>query len=93
MQGVYAALFGYDVLKPRSAAHYIFEYAHPFYDGNGRTGCYLLSLFLENSLSQPTVLSLSRAIANNRFALTDAFLKDYFTMDGESDSVCCECAQ
>lgn len=63
MPSVYGAL----------AAHYIFEYAHPFYDGNGRTGRYLLSLFLENSLSKPTVLSLSRAIANNRSAYYDAF--------------------
>lgn len=55
------------------AAHYIFEYAHPFYDGNGRTGRYLLSLFLERSLSKPTALSLSRAIANNKAAYYAAF--------------------
>lgn len=55
------------------ASHYIFEYAHPFYDGNGRTGRYLLSLFLEDSLSKPTVLSLSRAIANNKAAYYKAF--------------------
>ena len=45
------------------ASHYLFEYAHPFYDGNGRTGRYLLALFLSEALSVPTVLSLSRAIA------------------------------
>lgn len=47
------------------AGHYMFEYAHPFYDGNGRTGRYLLSLFLSEPLSKPTVLSLSRIIAEN----------------------------
>ena len=47
------------------ASHYVFEYAHPFYDGNGRTGRYLLSLFLSDALSLPTVLSLSRSIAEN----------------------------
>lgn len=55
------------------AAHYIFEYAHPFYDGNGRTGRYLLSLSLEESLSKPTTLSLSRAIANNKTLYYNAF--------------------
>ena len=47
------------------AGHYMFEYAHPFYDGNGRTGRYLLSLFLSEPLSKPTALSLSRTIAEN----------------------------
>ncbi len=54
-------------------SHYIFEYAHPFYDGNGRTGRYLLSLFLSEPLSAPTVLSLSRTIAENRDVYYKAF--------------------
>lgn len=55
------------------AAHYIFEYAHPFYDGNGRTGRYLLSLFLSEVLAAPTVLSLSRTILENREKYYKAF--------------------
>ena len=55
------------------ASHYLFEYAHPFYDGNGRTGRYLLSLFLSEPLSKPTVLSLSRTIAENRSDYYAAF--------------------
>lgn len=55
------------------ASHYIFEYAHPFYDGNGRVGRYLLSLFLEESISKPTALSLSRTIAENKQKYYDAF--------------------
>ncbi len=55
------------------ASHYVFEYAHPFYDGNGRTGRYLLALFLREPLSMATVLSLSRAITENRKLYYDAF--------------------
>lgn len=55
------------------ASHYVFEYAHPFYDGNGRTGRYLLSLFLSEALSAPTVLSLSRSISENRDIYYRAF--------------------
>lgn len=55
------------------SSHYIFEYAHPFYDGNGRTGRYLLSLFLSRILCAPTALSLSRTIAENKEAYYRAF--------------------
>lgn len=55
------------------AAHYLFEFIHPFYDGNGRTGRYLLSLLLSESLSPATALSLSRIIAENREDYYKAF--------------------
>lgn len=54
-------------------SHYIFEYVHPFYDGNGRTGRYLLSLTLRKSLTIPTSLSLSRTIAENKEIYYRAF--------------------
>lgn len=55
------------------ASHFVFEHAHPFYDGNGRTGRYLLSMYLELPLSKPTALSLSKAIAENRVQYYKAF--------------------
>lgn len=55
------------------AAHYLFEFIHPFYDGNGRTGRYLLALYLSQPLSLLTALSLSRAIAENKAPYYRAF--------------------
>lgn len=54
-------------------AHFLFEYIHPFYDGNGRTGRYLLALYLSEPLSLATVLSLSAVIAENRPKYYKAF--------------------
>ncbi|PJM76982.1 Fic family protein [Bifidobacterium felsineum] len=54
-------------------SHFLFEYVHPFYDGNGRTGRYLLALYLNHDLTMPTVLSLSRIIAENKNAYYKAF--------------------
>ena len=53
--------------------HFLFEYIHPFYDGNGRTGRYLLALYLSRTLGQTTVLSLSRTIAENKNAYYKGF--------------------
>ena len=53
--------------------HYVFEFIHPFYDGNGRTGCYLLALYLSRPLSVLTALSLSRVIAERRGAYYKSF--------------------
>ena len=56
-----------------AVSHFIFEYTHPFYDGNGRTGRYLLALYLSEPLSTLTALSLSRVIAENRDPYYRAF--------------------
>lgn len=58
-------------LKPSPEA--IRGTVHPFYDGNGRTGRYLLALYLSSPLSILTTLSLSRVIAANRDAYYRSF--------------------
>ncbi|MCJ7859092.1 Fic family protein [Corynebacterium kalidii] len=55
------------------AAHFIFENVHPFYDGNGRTGRYLLALDLTRCLSPVAWLSLSASIADNKDRYYRAF--------------------
>lgn len=55
------------------ASHYLFEYAHPFYDGNGRTGRYLLALYMSVPLSMATSLSLSRTISEHKRRYYKAF--------------------
>lgn len=44
------------------ASHLMLELIHPFYDGNGRFGRFLLSAYLHRYLSVWTVLSLSRVM-------------------------------
>ena len=54
-------------------AHFIFEYTHPFYDGNGRTGRYLLALDLRQVLAPYTSLALSATVADNKDRYYKAF--------------------
>ncbi|PLS24185.1 Fic family protein [Bifidobacterium imperatoris] len=62
-------------LQSSIMSHFLFEYVHPFYDGNGRTGRYLLALYLNHNLTMPTVLSLSRIIAENKNSYYKAFME------------------
>lgn len=54
-------------------AHFIFEYTHPFYDGNGRTGRYLLALDLRQVLAPYASLALSATVADNKDRYYKAF--------------------
>lgn len=55
------------------AGHFIFEHVHPFYDGNGRLGRFLLALDLSQILSPVAWLSLSTTIADNKDRYYRAF--------------------
>jgi Fic family protein len=53
--------------------HFMFEYIHPFYDGNGRTGRYLFALQLSQHLSVPTAISLSTVVNERKSSYYKAF--------------------
>lgn len=61
--------------------HFVFEYVHPFYDGNGRTGRYLLALYLRQTLALPTVLSLARTISDDKNRYYKAFSESEDTLN------------
>lgn len=53
--------------------HFMFEYVHPFYDGNGRTGRFLLAQKLQRVLSPPTAIALSPTINEYKSRYYKAF--------------------
>ncbi len=61
------------ILVAAMVAHFMFEYVHPFYDGNGRTGRFLLSQMLMRAVSIPTALTLSPVINRRRGEYYKAF--------------------
>ncbi len=47
-------------------SHYYFGYIHPFYDGNGRTGRFISSIYLKDNYSWLTAMSLSQGCIKER---------------------------
>ena len=66
-------------LVKASISHFFFEYIHPFYNGNGRFGRYLLSLYLARKLDILTAFSISYSISKN--------LDDYYKSFVEVEDV------
>lgn len=51
-----------DQLVSALVGHAIFEITHPFYDGNGRTGRFLMGVHVSRLLSPVTALTLARGL-------------------------------
>lgn len=56
-----------------AAFHYLFGFAHPFYDGNGRMARFLSSAYLRESLNPLVGLNMSQVISGSKKAYYDAF--------------------
>ena len=65
----------YPFLEKCIISHYYLEYIHPFYDGNGRLGRFIISSYLARKLDLFTGVSISNSINKNREKYYDALLE------------------
>lgn len=63
------------ILVKVSISHFYFEYIHPFYDGNGRFGRYLISLYLSDKLDILTTFSISNSILRDLKKYYNSFIE------------------
>lgn len=64
-----------DPLFRISIFHYLLEYIHPFYDGNGRLGRFIVSYLLSKELDPLMAYRISYTITENIKAYYEAFKK------------------
>ncbi|OLN82994.1 hypothetical protein BMI76_06975 [Streptococcus sp. 'caviae'] len=62
-------------------AHYFFENVHPFYDGNGRTGRYILARYLARKLDIYSGFVISQRINQEKKKYYEAF-----SITGDADN-------
>lgn len=70
---VYSPYISLHTLIKIAIAHYYFGYIHPFYDGNGRTGRFISSIFLKENYSWLTAMSLSQGCNTDRLKYLKIF--------------------
>lgn len=63
----------YPALYRIMAGHFMFEYLHPFYDGNGRVGRYIVANLLADNLDKFTALTFSYTVNRNQNKYYKAF--------------------
>ena len=63
-----------DALYRMCIFHYLLEYIHPFYDGNGRLGRFILSYCISEELTPILSFRISEVIKENLKSYYDAFV-------------------